>query len=108
MTPKGWDIKKCQAWMQEPADDNIPRLAGEKLRLLRAQADTAELRLKKEEGTLCNVEEIQRNVAICFSQFREIMGRTISKTDANLIMRQFHDAHTPLEIAKYRVTKIED
>jgi phage terminase Nu1 subunit (DNA packaging protein) len=93
--------------MEEHADENIPVLAEEKLRLLRAQADTAELRLKKEQGTLCDVEEIQSKVAICFCQFREIMGRTISKTDANLIMRQFQDAHTPLEIAKYRVTKIE-
>ena len=61
-TPKGWDIEAARAWMEEHADENIPALAEEKLRLIRAQADLAEQKLQRETEILISKDAVKERL----------------------------------------------
>ena len=66
-----------------------PVLAEEKRRLLSAQADLAELKLKQQAGELVLKTDVLEDTAKMMTALVGILKKTLSREDFNSVARQF-------------------
>ena len=86
---RGWDLVACKVFAENSALDKLPALAEEKRRLLSAQADFAEMKLKREAEVLVLKEDVKQSLAAIIGAWTGVLKRTISKEDYNACTRQF-------------------
>jgi len=78
--------------MEEHADENIPALAEEKLRLIRAQADLAEQKLQRETEILISKDAVKERLGNMLGVITGILKTTLSRQDYSAVARQFQQA----------------